>query len=49
MTYSDNTSAAVAYQGTDYRAFTIGFPFECIKSPSKQASIMGGILRFLLP
>ena len=49
MTYADNTSAAVAYQGNDYRTFTIGFPFECIKSTSKQASIMGGIMRFLLP
>ena len=49
MTYADNTSAAVAYQGNDYRSFTIGFPFECIKSTSKQASIMGGIMRFLLP
>ena len=49
MTYQDQTSAAVAYQGQIYHSFTMGFPFECIISPSKRASIMSGILKFLMP
>ena len=49
MVYPDGTSAAVAYQGTDYRAFVMGFPFECIQQPKQQQSIMRGILKFLLP
>ena len=48
MAYADNYSAAVAYQGSDYRAITLGFPFECIKSPRTRASLMAGILQFLI-
>ena len=48
MAYDDNTSAGVAYQGTDYRALTMGFPFECIKHPAQRNAIMQGILNFLL-
>ena len=47
LTYSDGTSAAVAYQGKDYRTLTMGFPFECIKSEKKKSAIMRGILKFL--
>jgi hypothetical protein len=48
MVYRNNeTSAAVAYQGADYRAFTMGFPFECIIDKQQRASIMRGILNFL--
>ena len=49
MVYADGTSAAVAYQGKDYRAFTMGFPFECIRDDKMRNKIMYGILRFLLP
>ena len=49
MQYADGYGAAIGYQGTDYRLFVMGFPFECIKSTQKQASIMRGILNYLLP
>ncbi len=48
MRYADEQDAAVAYKGKDYRSFTMGFPFECIKSEQKQGSIMRGILNYLL-
>ncbi|MBQ8152203.1 MAG: xanthan lyase [Prevotella sp.] len=48
MRYADGQDAAVAYKGNDYRSFTMGFPFECIKDEQKQCSIMRGILNFLL-
>ena len=48
MQYTDGQDAAVAYKGGDYRSFTMGFPFECIKTEQKQGSIMRGILNFLL-
>ena len=47
MVYSNGTSAAVAYQGDNYRAFTMGFPFECISDSNKSRSIMRAILKFL--
>ena len=49
MVYANNTSAAVAYNGTDYRAFTMGFPFECITDEGLRQAIMQGILTFLIP
>ena len=48
MAYSNLQSACVAYNGNDYRALTIGFPFECIKSKQIQDVLMRGILMFLL-
>ncbi len=48
MRYGDGQDAAVAYKGNDYRAFIMGFPFECIKDEQKQGSIMRGILNYLL-
>ena len=48
MTYADGYPACVAYDGTDYKAMTLGFPFECIKEEHKREVIMRGILRFLL-
>jgi len=48
LVYGDNQGAAVAYNGTDYRSFTMSFPFECIKSAHLQAAIMQGILYYLL-
>ena len=48
MAYSDEQSACVAYNGNDYRALTIGFPFECIKDEKMRDILMRGILAFLL-
>lgn len=48
MTYQGGQSAAVAYQGNDYKAFTMGFPWECIKDKPTRQSLMRGILQFLL-
>ena len=48
MAYSDEQSACVAYHGNDYRALTIGFPFECIKEEQMRDLLMRGILAFLL-
>ena len=39
---------AMTYDGTDYKAMTLGFPFECIKEEHKREVIMKGMLRFLL-
>lgn len=49
MAYASGTSACVAYEGKDYRTFTMGFPFECITSYRKRAAIMKGIVSFLNP
>ena len=48
MKYADDYSACVAYNGLDYKAITMGFPFECIKNEPKRNSIMRGLLQFLL-
>jgi hypothetical protein len=48
MLYADDYSACVAYDGADYSAFTMGFPFECIESERMRQSLMRGILNFLL-
>ena len=37
-----------AYGGSDYRAFTMGFPFECITEAEKREIIMRGIMNFLI-
>ena len=48
MQYADGNTAAIAYKGNDYRLFAMGVPFECIQTKQKQASIMRGIINFLL-
>ncbi|MBQ8655926.1 MAG: xanthan lyase [Prevotella sp.] len=48
MTYADGRGAAIAYMGDDYRAITMGFPFECIQDRQKQRAIMQGLLNFLI-
>jgi hypothetical protein len=48
MAYGDGYGAAVAYQGRDYRSFTMGFPFECIKSEALRVAVMKGILTYLI-
>jgi hypothetical protein len=40
-------AAAVAYQGSDYRTFVMGFPFESIREETSRNVIMASILRFL--
>ena len=45
---NDESSAAVAYNGNDYHAFTMGFPFECITDKITRAKIMKGIMSFLV-
>ncbi|MCR5780000.1 MAG: N-acetylmuramoyl-L-alanine amidase [Bacteroidaceae bacterium] len=42
-------SAAAAYQGSDYRCFTMGFPFESIKDQHTRVALLQGILQFLIP
>ena len=49
LTDSNGHSLCVAYDGRDNNTFTMGFPFECITSENKRATIMKGILRFLCP
>lgn len=48
MQYSNGQVAAVAYQGNDYKTFTMAFPFECIKDSKQKNAIMKGILNFLM-
>lgn len=47
MLYTSGCSAAVAYKGNDYRAFTMGFPLECISDERTRTSVLLGVLRFL--
>lgn len=48
MVYSDTRqSAAVAYQGSNYRSFSMGFPFEVIDNADERMRIMRAILNFL--
>ena len=49
LVYADGTSAAVAYNASNRRTFSMGFPFECIKDKAKRAYVMRGILAFLRP
>lgn len=48
MKYADGTSAAVAYDGSDYKCITMGFPFECITDAAMRSRIMKGMLNFVL-
>lgn len=48
LQYADGSDAAIAYKGTDYRSFCMGFPFECITDKPKRNAIMHGILNYLL-
>lgn len=42
-------SAAVAYQGNDYRTFVMGFPLESVRDRQTRVSLLQGILQFLCP
>lgn len=49
MTYNDGQgSAAIAYPGTDYRTYVMGFPLESIAEEAERAKLMGAVLRFLM-
>ena len=49
MKYSTNNySAAVAYQGNDYRVLAFGFPLDCIKDDETRQNIIGIGIDFLL-
>ena len=41
-----NYSAAIAYKGTDYRTFIMGFPLESIEGESQRSRIMKAVLGF---
>ena len=43
-----NLPSAIAYQGTDRRALSFGFPLECIKDETVRRSIINASVRFLL-
>ena len=45
MLYADGQSAAIAEPA---RLFVMGFPFECITNVTQRATVMAGILNFLL-
>jgi hypothetical protein len=47
MQYADGYGAAIAYR-SNCRLFVMRFPFECIEGEHKQASVMRGILNYLL-
>ena len=49
MVYANTgQSAAVAYQGTDYRCMTLGFPIESVNDREQRRLIWAGMLQFLL-
>lgn len=41
------TCAAIAYKGTDYRTYIMGFPFESIRETNERTRIMGSVMNFL--
>ena len=42
-------SAAVAYNGTDYRSYALGFPLESITDDERRVNLLRGIIQFLVP
>ena len=47
--YKGAYPAAVAYSGPGHKAFTAGFPIECIADKARRNAIFNGILKFLMP
>ena len=47
MKYSGGAQAAVAYDGNDYKCFSMGFPFECIGSTKVRQQVMKAVMDFL--
>ena len=48
MQYQAGGSAGVGYKGNDYHAFTMAFPFECIKDRKTRSLIMQGVLNYIM-
>lgn len=48
MRYHDGSTAGVAYDGTDYKSFVMGYPYECINNVRTRQQVMKGLLAFLL-
>lgn len=48
MRYQDRSTAGVAYDGTDYKSFVMGYPYECINNVRTRQQVMKGLLGFLL-
>ncbi len=48
MQYQAGGSAGVGYKGTDYRAFTMAVPFECVKDRRTRNLLMQGILNYIM-
>lgn len=48
MRYQDGSAAGVAYDGTDYKSFVMGYPYECINNVRTRQQVMKGLLGFLL-
>lgn len=48
MCYQDGSTAGVAYDGTDYKSFVMGYPYECINNVRTRQQVMKGLLAFLL-
>ena len=48
MQYADGSSAAVAYDGGDYKSFVMGFPFECINNMKARLQVMKAVMDFLV-
>ncbi len=46
--YSDGSISSVVYEGLDYKTFTLGFPFECIKDKQQRVIVMSGILHTIM-
>lgn len=48
MRYQDGSTVGVAYDGTDYKSFVMGYPYECINNVRTRQQVMKGLLGFLL-
>lgn len=48
MIYNSGRSAAVCYSDDKTRTITMGFPFECVKSPTDRNALMQRIMEFLM-
>ena len=48
MQYADGSSAAVAYDGGDYKCFVMGFPYECINNMKARRQVMKAVMDFLV-
>ena len=47
LQYSDGQPAATCYRGSNYRAWFMGFPFECIRQRSQRTMLMRTIMQQL--